>query len=579
MGQLGIKSEGGVRASFWHAAGLLVFCLALSAPALADGPLRGNPLDSLPSVERPGPAVPPAPVQSRPEDDKSALGARLQQRIVPQHFGVSGNKTIEFKRISAILEPLAGREMTVAQLVQEVNKITQLYQQEGYPLSFALLQEQDFAEGMVRVTVVEGHVSALRVEGDVGNAGERLQVLAGPLIAEKPLTRRTLERVLNLMRQVPGMRFTPRLDMPRRVDGATELVLNATHRTFGVSGGLVDMGTGMQGIVNLTANSLTPLGEQVKLTAAVPTNRRDVRYISGSVSVPVGSDGLSVEVDGYHYESRPEDEVLQSLGWDRRVVNERIGLGVSYPLLLNNRRLLSGSLGVYVAQTIDEYQRDADNAWLQQRAHTRVARASLRYREVGENQARDITVGINKGFDALGAKKSLRSNYAEFQPPAYDLDFTRYTLDFKQTVNLPAGFGLTLSGAGQYSRNILPNIEQTSFGAWRYGLGYPQGELAGDKGYGVSLEVNRRFVTGWRSLSTVQPYALVDHARAWYNDDAYQAYNGRSLSSAALGLRLTDDRYYVIDLNVAKPIGDTPLNSDKRSLRFNANYSLLYDGF
>src|SRR5690606_20693235 len=205
----GIKSEGGVRASFWHAAGLLVFCLALSAPALADGPLRGNPLDSLPTIEKPGPAAPPAPVQSRPEDDKSAVGARLQQRIVPRHFGVSGNKTIEFKRISAILEPLAGREMTVAQLVQEVNKITQLYQQEGYPLSFALLQEQDFAEGMVRVTVVEGHVSALRVEGDVGNAGERLQVLAGPLIAEKPLTRRTLERVLNLMRQVHGMRSTP----------------------------------------------------------------------------------------------------------------------------------------------------------------------------------------------------------------------------------------------------------------------------------------------------------------------------------------------------------------------------------
>jgi len=95
----------------------------------------------------------------------------------------------------------------------------------------------------------------------------------------------------------------------------------------------------------------------------------------------------------------------------------------------------------------------------------------------------------------------------------------------------------------------------------------------------VWLKVTWPFANGSRLLSTVQASSLVDHARASYNDDANQSYNGRKLSSAALGLRLTDDRYYVFDFNVAKPIGDTPLNSNKRNLRFNANYSLLYDGF
>ncbi len=42
--------------------------------------------------------------------------------------------------------------------------------------------------------------------------------------------------------------------------------------------------------------------------------------------------------------------------------------------------------------------------------------------------------------------------------PILDLDFTRYNLNAKQTFALPAQFGLTLSGAAQYSSNILPSL-------------------------------------------------------------------------------------------------------------------------
>ena len=111
---------------------------------------------------------------------------------------------------------------------------------------------------------------------------------------------------------------------------------------------------------------------------------------------------------------------------------------------------------------------------------------------------------------------------------------------------LPAQFGLVLSAAGQYSSNILPSSEQVSFGSWRYAMGYPQGEQSGDKGVGASLEINRRFNTGWRYLSNVQPYALVDYARTWYNNASLQQLNQRHLSSVALGLRFTDDKVLFI---------------------------------
>lgn len=556
----------------------LICLLACSAAARADGPLRGNPVDALPQLERPPGAVQPPPVVQTATPEQLALQARLAQRIVPLNFDVSGVHAIPFEEVSGILSPLSGKEISLGELVQQVDKITQLYRDKGYPLSFALVQNQTFANGLVVVTVVEGYIGNVRIEGDIGNAQDRLETLAGPLKADRPLKQATLERQLNLMRTVPGVKFTPALDLPRRADGETELVLTATRHPVSLTGGVADLGTGMQPIVNMAANSLTPLGEQVKLTAAVPFNSGDVKYVMGEVSVPIGADGLAIKVDGYHYDAKPQDDAVEYLGFERRVKNDRIGIGVSYPFLLNNTRSLTGTLGMYAANSKDRYESRSTDLWLQQDARVRAANAELRYYQVSEAAATDVTVSVSKGFDAAGAKKDISTNYGYSATPILDLNFTRYNLSAKQIFALPGQFGLTLSGAGQYSSNILPSSEQVSYGSWRYAMGYPQGDQSGDKGIGVSAEINRRFATGWEYLSGVQPYVLVDYARTWYNNKGLQALNNRHLSSVALGLRFTDDKYYLFDFNVAKPVGSATVN-DGRDVRFNANYSLFYDAF
>jgi hemolysin activation/secretion protein len=556
----------------------LICLLGCSAAAQADGPLRGNPVDALPQLERPPGATQPPPVVQTATPEQLALQARLAQRIVPLNFDVSGVHAIPFEEVSAILSPLSGKEISLGELVQQVDKITQLYRDKGYPLSFALVQNQTFANGLVVVTVVEGYIGTVRIEGDIGNAQDRLETLAGPLKADRPLKQATLERQLNLMRTVPGVKFTPALDLPRRADGETELVLTATRHPVSLTGGIADLGTGMQPIVNMAANSLTPLGEQVKLTTAIPFNSDDVKYVMGEISVPIGADGLAIKVDGYHYDAKPKDDAVEFLGFERRVKNDRIGIGVSYPFLLNNTRSLTGTLGMYAANSKDRYDSRTTDLWLQQDARVRAANAELRYVQVGEAASTDVTVSVSKGFDAAGAKKDISTNYGYSATPILDLDFTRYNLSAKQIFALPGQFGLTLSGAGQYSSNILPSSEQVSYGSWRYAMGYPQGDQSGDKGIGVSAEINRRFATGWEYVAGVQPYVLVDYARTWYNNKGLQALNNRHLSSVALGLRFTDDKYYLFDFNVAKPVGSATVN-DGRDVRFNANYSLFYDAF
>ncbi|ALM84005.1 ShlB-type family protein [Bordetella sp. N] len=552
------------------AAGLL-----LAAPvAHADGPLRGNPVDSLPPMEKPAPPAQP-PLQA-PTPEQQALAARMAQHIVPRHFDVTGAHAIPFEEISALLAPLANKDITLGQLVQQVDRITTLYRERGYPLSFAVVQNQTFAEGTVVVTVVEGHIGALRIEGDMGNSEARLRTLAQPMIDEKPLTQATLERQLNLMRMVPGVTFTPSLDLPRRADGASELLLKAAHKPFNATAGVVDLGTGMQPLVSASANSLTPLGEQTRLTAAVPFGTDDVRYYAGDVTVPIGSSGLAVKLEGYHYEAKPEDDTIEMLGYKRTVKNDRIGVGLSYPFLLNNQSSLTGTLGVYAVNAQDIYDQHDTDLWLRQKTRVRAATAEMRYITVGPTRSTDVTVGVSKGITGLGAQKTIDTNYGYSATPDLDLDFTRFNITAKQSFSLPAQFGVVLSGAGQFSDNVLPSSEQVSFGSWRFGMGYPQGETSGDKGVGAALELNRKFGTGWQYLSAIQPYALVDYARTWYNAAALKPYNNRHLSSVAMGVRLTDDKNYLFDFNVAKPVGSATLNDDSRGWRFNANYQLFY---
>jgi hemolysin activation/secretion protein len=45
------------------------------------------------------------------------------------------------------------------------------------------------------------------------------------------------------------------------------------------------------------------------------------------------------------------------------------------------------------------------------------------------------------------------------------------------------------------------------------------------------------------------------------------------LSSIAFGFRISDSKYYTLDLSVAKAVGDAPVESPSRSPRINATFS------
>ena len=551
---------------------VLPLAMLASLPALsyaADSPGLGNPLDSLPPMPSTRPAPPPVVIPQTPQSD--AAQATLARRLVPANFDVTGVTAIDFGQVVALLEPLAGKEITVAELIQAADRITELYRQAGFVLSFALIQNQDFRDGLVKVTVVEGYVGNTRINGDVGPAIDKINEYAARIQAERPLRQETLERYLNLIATVPGMKVKPELTLPKRADGSTELVLNVDHKSFRVDAGISNLGTGTHAILTGTVSSLTPLGEQVQLMAAVPSGSDKLEYYAANATVPIGSDGMTLRADAFSYSAQPKNDALNAQGIEREVHTQRVGVSVNYPFILANQRALTGTAGIYASSNRDTFRSQVNGASAELTNHLRVLHAEVTYADTSPTQSRRVVAGINQGLNAFDARQNEPGGIVR-----YDLDFTRFTLSGTQTLVLPYQFGLAISALGQYSSNSLPTSEQITFGGPRYGRGYPAGELGGDKGFGASLEVNRRFATGLPYVTSVQPYVIADYAKAALNDKRFTLANDR-LVSLALGLRVSDQRRYAFDLNLAKPLGDRPLNSTGRPLRLNANYSFQFE--
>lgn len=550
------------------AALLLAAALASNAYAQTRPAVSGNPLEALPQIKAPD--KPNVTVQV--QQQTPPLQQLLEHHLTPSKVQVEGVKSLPFDEVAQRFTPLVGKDITIGELIQVANGVTKLYQQRGFALSFAFIPAQSFENGVVRVTVVEGYVAQIKVTGKPGALEDRIRALADHISADRPLRRATFERYINLMGRLPGVKVGANVPPPQNTDGATTLELNVEHKPYDVGAGINFNQPGVQGLLTVSENGLTSLGEQLSVSALLPKGRDNVTYLAAHGGLPIGSDGLSAAVDASHYRGNPIDNPGLPPNIQRTVINDKLGLSATYPLILSNTRNLIGTVTGYASHDEDRYHDQNSGAQLGLRSQVRVLQLQADYAEVDGNTVRKASVNVAKAFNILGASASGDINVpgaAQPQNPA-SITFVRTGANVSQSNQWPLGIGTTIAAIGQYSPDSLPTSEQISFGAQRFAQGYQPGETSGDSGWAASFELNRAFSPGFTYLRTITPYISFDVARVYLHAGTPSP---SRLSSIALGFRITDAKYYSLDLSVAKALGDAPIESPSRSPRINATFS------
>lgn len=144
--------------------------LSGATSALAQGglpiPRPGDERPALPGFEpperRPGKVLPPL----RLPDEADTLGLAAGQRIFVRSYRISGNTAIPTAELEALTRPYANRDVSFAELAELRDRLTLAYVERGYVTSGAEMPDQRIEDGVVQLRIVEGRLSAIRVESD-----------------------------------------------------------------------------------------------------------------------------------------------------------------------------------------------------------------------------------------------------------------------------------------------------------------------------------------------------------------------------------------------------------------------------
>ncbi|WP_225895449.1 ShlB/FhaC/HecB family hemolysin secretion/activation protein [Dendronalium phyllosphericum] len=176
--------------------------LTYSAQAQAPNPQGDRNRDRFPqpqSVPEPLPSEQPS-LQPTPTPEVSPTPS--SERIQVEKIQVTGSTIFNIETLNAITKPVEGRSVTLDELTQVANAITQLYLNQGYITSRAILVDQKVTNGVVEIRVIEGSLEKIEIQGTkrLHPNYVRSRISLG---VSKPLSTASLESQLRLLRADP----------------------------------------------------------------------------------------------------------------------------------------------------------------------------------------------------------------------------------------------------------------------------------------------------------------------------------------------------------------------------------------
>ena len=471
--------------------GVLAALPSLALAQVAPPPLTPGRIQQL------APAQPPALAPTlRPAVPEAVRGPGDQARVRVTSVRLTGNVALGDAALMALLQPLVGEEVPLAAIEDARIRVISAYGQAGYPFVTASAGVTPGAGGVaLTISVVEGTIAAVKLDGDIGPAGTQVLRFLEPLVGGGAITTSRLERALLLAGDIPGVTVRSVVrPLQGGEAGALELVAQLTRRPFSGYLSVDNRGyrlTGpVQGLFNIGANSFTSLGERIEATIFQTEDwEQSFGQISGEAFA--GASGLRLRLYAGAGLSRP-GSFLSHIGYEGRTTVA--GLSAVYPIIR------SRPMNLFTSAQFDYFNSEVDVGDVRQSLdEVRTLRAGfdgnmldtlVRFAPAPGSTAGNIR--LHRGVPWFGATSS--TDLPGAGRVQSDFEFTKWSGEISRTQPIwsPAdGMMFSLFGvvAGQYSSDILPLSEKFVLGGSRLGRGFYAGQVTGDSAIGTSVEL------------------------------------------------------------------------------------------
>lgn len=460
----------------------------------------------------------------------------IQQIIIEQATLLSEKQK---QRLTA---PYSGHCLGMPQINQLIRDISQWYISRGYITSRAFITEQNLASGQLHITVLEGKLQAIRLDG--GNA--RQLSMAFPGLVGKLLNLRDIEQG---MEQINRLRTTPvQIEiLPGDNPGYSIVNLTATPEfpltaslSFDNSG---QKSTGM-GQLNGTLTANNPLGLADKWfigggRSSAFSHARDAQNVQAGISVPYGYGLLDYSYSWSDYRSTINNN---GFNWLSHGDSQAHRLSGSWVLFRN------GDIKTGLMAGLS--QRSSHN-WLNDTL-LRSSSRRLTSLQLGINHTQKIAGGVatfnptfSRGMPWFDAEhdggKSGDLPKAEFRKWSLNASFQRpVTQDL---------WWLT-SAYAQWSPDRLYGSERLTLGGESSVRGFKEQYLSGDNGGYWRNELNYRLFT-LPYIGDVSSTLALDGG--WLQKDAQDRWASGTLWGGAVGLG-SRNRYVSTQFTLGVPL-------------------------
>ena len=477
------------------------------------------------------------------------------QKVMVKQFVLQGVSAFPQSAVQAVLAPFSGRELGFAELQQACNAVTAYYRSRGYFVASAVLPAQEIGHGEVKIQVLEGRISHVRMAPDASvrlRPGQSRRYIDALVPAGQPVQEDALERALLLTQDYPGVTARAELSRGERL-GESALAVQLAEAPLASGQVSIDNSsnrytgsTRLSGALNL--NDLGGMGGQLALLASAAGD--GFRYGRAAYVAPVGSSGLraGAAVSRLNYKLGAEFAALDAHG--KATVAQLVA---TYPLI----RSRSTNLQLRTGFDDKRYENFANGAVTSDKRVQLVPLAASFSRQ-GDNSAIQASLELSAGRLDLSGNAAAEAADAVAARSAGHFAHLAYQLGRFQ--RLPGNFGLMLNASGQFASRNLESGEKMSLGGPGRVRAYPAGEASGDEGHVINAELHYELPALRTNLS-----AFVDVGHVRLNHRVFAGAlaangpgNSYSLKGAGVGAAWRAANGAALQVQVATRIGDNP---------------------
>ncbi|MGB7989633.1 MAG: ShlB/FhaC/HecB family hemolysin secretion/activation protein [Candidatus Methylophosphatis roskildensis] len=461
-----------------NALALPQIALAQSVPS-AGGVLRETAPPPPPTIP-PSPDVAPAPPAPQPPSKAAPGGPAVTLTAIR----FSGNMVFSSEELQPLVAERIGQPNTLADLEALAMRVTEKYRNAGYMLAQAIVPVQDVSSGVVEISVVEGALGKVRFEIDPAAPVRPavIERIASRLKPGQPLHSRTLERVMLLLSDLPGIAPQAALE-PGEASGTTDLiVVIAPLRRWDFSVDADNHGSRSTGEFRVGVlgriNSPLRLGDNLDARVQLGSGG-GLSYGRLGYELPLGGEGTRI---GAAY-SRLDYELGKDFAnLDGSGQADVFELTLTHPLIRARSRNLFGKIG-WQEKWLDDRLRGQESG-----KRIRSLNAGLAYEQ------RDRLLGGGYSSASLTAflgelrldSETLRELDKSRQSEGH-FEHWNYTVSRLNalTGKMNLFFGIT----GQFADKNLDSAEKIALGGPRAVRAYAPSEATVDEGHVANLEL------------------------------------------------------------------------------------------